>query len=618
METSRVFGRVAAAADPEMLIRCAPHLCARSYDQAHFDAVSGFVRAREKVSLGSLTLRAGNTVDFAGCNPPAAREVFIREGVAAGAIRHGGKEIDRFNARRAELLEYEIRMRRPGFLYDETRAAEFFLRKLPPEATSVRALRELLRRDPALLDFSPGDMALDEVRFDPADYPDRLEFSGVRFRLFYTFDPGDERDGAMLAVPESELNLLPDTALAYPVPGHYADFAEALLRALPKELRRQLGGIPQCAALFAKELKRDPARKALPPGEVMADFLRDALEIEVDPRRFDEVKLPEYLRLKLAVLNADGRLKCVRHDLPERFRTAAKLTARLPGTERFRQSGWIAWDPAAGTLPEEVESPPGSGRVFHPALTEEPSGQSVGIQLYLKSSEARHAHQRAVARLFGLTYAPLVKAIRRDLRFSNELRLTLMLETPAEEFASELVFAALREHSPCDLWDIRSHAGFATWGETVKVGLSDAVAAMAGELEEFTAEVSAIRRFSRRAGEAGAEIDAHLELLFAPGFLRRPAVWSDYRRYLRALKLRAQRAADSPGRDLQKGEALEAYAERFDAARRTVADLADSPGLYDFWLLLEECRIAVFAPEVRTAIRSPLAKLADAWAKLRF
>ena len=68
---------------------------------------------------------------------------------------------------------------------------------------------------------------------------------------------------------------------------------------------------------------------------------------------------------------------------------------------------------------------------------------------------------------------------------------------------------------------------------------------------------------------------------------------------------------------MQKGAALEAYIERFDAARRTVADLADSPGLYEFWLLLEECRIAVFAPEVRTAVRSPLAKLADAWAKLR-
>ena len=613
METSRVFARTVAAADPEALLRCAPHLCARSYDQAHFESASGFVRAREKISLGSLLIQAGRQVDFAKHDPAAAREILIRDGLVAGAVRGGGPAADKFNSLRARLLEYETRMRRSGYLYDESRAAEFFFRRLPPEALSVRALKELTGKNLALLECREEDFTAAGTGFAPADYPDFLEFAGMRFPLHYTFDPGNERDGAMLAVPESALNLLPDTALAYPVPGYCADFAEAMLRTLPKEIRRTLGGIPRCAEQFAETLKRDPTLRELPPGEVMADFLRETLEIEINPRAFDAVKLPEYLQLKLGVLNAEGKLKSVLRELPERTRTASRLSARMPGADRFRASGWTHWPPEAGILPEAVELPPGSGRKFHPALTAEESARMVGTQLFLKLPEARQTHRRAVGFLFTLEYAPLVKMIRKGLRFSNELRLTLMLTTAEAEFQTELILAALRESSDADLWEIRGGADFSCWAETVKTRLSDTADAMRGELESFVPEVSA----ARRAGDAGTEITDHLDVLFAPGFLRRPAVWRNYRRYLRALKLRAQRAADAPGKDRQKGAALGPWLERFDAARAAVPDLTTSPGLYEFWELLEECRIAVFAPEVKTAVRAPLSRLADAWEKLR-
>ena len=76
VETSRLFGRNAAAIAPEWLERSVPHLCARSYDQEHFERSSGFVRAREKVMLGGLLLHAGRQVDFSRHNPAAAREKF--------------------------------------------------------------------------------------------------------------------------------------------------------------------------------------------------------------------------------------------------------------------------------------------------------------------------------------------------------------------------------------------------------------------------------------------------------------------------------------------------------------------------------------------------------------
>ena len=82
--------------------------------------------------------------------------------------------------------------------------------------------------------------------------------------------------------------------------------------------------------------------------------------------------------------------------------------------------------------------------------------------------------------------------------------------------------------------------------------------------------------------------------------------------------MRAERLVNSPAADLRKGEVLEEYLDKFYTAWDTIGSLVNSDGLYEFWLLLEECRIAIFAPEVRCSIKSPVAKLPDFWEKLRF
>ena len=100
--------------------------------------------------------------------------------------------------------------------------------------------------------------------------------------------------------------------------------------------------------------------------------------------------------------------------------------------------------------------------------------------------------------------------------------------------------------------------------------------------------------------------------------MKSPAVLTDYTRYLRGLKLRGERAAAAPARDEAKLETIAEYAERFRLAAADVPEIADSPELYEFWLLFEECRLATFAPEVPLKRRAPLRQLESAWEQLRF
>ena len=114
------------------------------------------------------------------------------------------------------------------------------------------------------------------------------------------------------------------------------------------------------------------------------------------------------------------------------------------------------------------------------------------------------------------------------------------------------------------------------------------------------------------------ELREHLAWLFAPGFLTRPAVWTDYPRYLRAARLRAERFDGNPAKDAEKAAVLAPWREKFRLAMESSGGFGAAPALYGFWQLLEECRIAVFAPEVPLKIRNPLKNLETAWENLRF
>lgn len=85
-------------------------------------------------------------------------------------------------------------------------------------------------------------------------------------------------------------------------------------------------------------------------------------------------------------------------------------------------------------------------------------------------------------------------------------------------------------------------------------------------------------------------------------------MFDSYSRYLRGAKLRAERISSGPARDEAKLETIEAYLDRFYIAAESVSEITEKPELEAFWLLTEECRLAVFAPEVTPGRARPAEK----------
>ena len=130
-------------------------------------------------------------------------------------------------------------------------------------------------------------------------------------------------------------------------------------------------------------------------------------------------------------------------------------------------------------------------------------------------------------------------------------------------------------------------------------------------------EVRRLQQLLREGSPAELDSEADLELYFRPGVFRTPELFERTGHYLKALAVRLRRAADSPEKDRQKGEWLESYIRKCRIAEEAVHGIENSPGLLDFLLLLEETRIAVYAPEIRPLVKCSEKILAQAWQDLR-
>ncbi|WP_313160141.1 ATP-dependent RNA helicase HrpA, partial [Mixta calida] len=84
VETSRLWGRIAARIDPEWIEPLAQHLIKRSYSEPHWEKAQGAVMAMEKVTLYGLPIVSARKVNYGPIDPQLSRELFIRHALVEG------------------------------------------------------------------------------------------------------------------------------------------------------------------------------------------------------------------------------------------------------------------------------------------------------------------------------------------------------------------------------------------------------------------------------------------------------------------------------------------------------------------------------------------------------
>jgi ATP-dependent helicase HrpA len=605
VETSRLWGRIAARIEPQWVESLAGHLVKRSYSEPHWERKRGAVVAYEKVTLYGIPIVASRKVDYGKIDPELSRELFLRHALVEGdwETRHAF-----FQANRAlldDVGELEARARRSDILVDDETLFDFYDQRVPAEVVSAGHFdtwwRKISKSAPNLLDFKPS-MLITGPAVSEADYPDSWSFGTVELELSYQFEPGADADGVTVHVPLPVLNQLTAAPFSWQVPGLREELVVALLKSLPKPLRRQLVPVPDRAkALLAR---MTPYREPL-LGALERELSEAGVAVLREDWRLDQV--PDHLKITFRVSDGDhvlaqGKdLSALTRQLQPQL--LATLSAAGTGLQRRGLRGWDI-----GTLPQTHQRQQAGHLVTaYPALVDE--GDTVAVALLPTEAEQRRAMWAGTRRLLLLAVPGLIKLVQRGLDRQARLVLARNPDGSTEALLADCVDCAADALIAACGGPPRDADGFARLADRAHGELADAARAVLAHVQRSLTQANAAEaRLAELTGPAlapaVADVREQLAGLLGPGFVTATGAQRlpDLTRYLRAIGRRLDKLPRDPDRDRDWMHRIQTITQAYQQLRRQPGrdEVGDDPGLQRIRWMIEELRVSYFAQELRT------------------
>jgi ATP-dependent helicase HrpA len=611
VRTSRLFARTAARIDPAWLEDLGGELCRPSYSNEHWDRDRGEVVALERVTLYGLEIVSKRRVSYGRINPKQACKIFIRSALINGELNDPPEFLQHNLDLVKRLTNIEEKMRRRGYLFGPDVLAEFYSQRLPP-ISDERSLRKYIQDrggdnflrmgEKDILQLYPDDKAL-------AAFPDHFEVGEQMFPLSYRFSPGDPDDGATLRIPISSVANIPGEALEWGVPGHFEEKISALVKGLPKRYRKLLVPVSETVAIIRKELKYQEDSLYT----TLSDFVRRRFNVDIPASAWAQADIPIHLKMRIAVMGPDGNeidASRTLETLKEKRWTSDTASASEHWTEarrRWEREGLTTWD--FDRLPETVSVGPFVNA--YPALV--PREEGPDIRLFATENQARQTHPKGVRSLFYLRFKKDLDFIRHYLILPEDLQLHVLYFGGKETVEKSLMEALQKEVLEKD---IRSKIEFTTYADDMthtlfekSHALTDAVFQIIRAYQKVrTVHKSALKdpRGSISIKNMCAEVAQELEKLIPKDFILAYSLDRHVHipRYLEALKLRLERGRYDPAKDQVKAERVSPFARALECLQEKFAG-NPSPeiraALDEFRWMLEELKVSVFAPELKTA-----------------
>ncbi|OEZ01788.1 MULTISPECIES: ATP-dependent RNA helicase HrpA [Stenotrophomonas] len=619
LDTQKVWGLTNAAIEPDWVIAELPHLLLRKHFDPHWSRAQGQVLASEQISLFGLVLAPKKPVHYGRIAPGEAHDIFVRQALVSGEINTRASVIADNLKVLEQAREEEAKLRRAGIVADEDWQARWYLDRIPAEIHSATGLdawwKGLAPEKRRALAWSLGDLLPGEGS-DAERYPKYLPLGDARLALHYRFEPGSEDDGVSLDVPLHLLNALDPARLSWLAPGFVADKASALIRSLPKAMRRNYVPAPDFGRAFAEAF---PAPTADDLRGELARFLSRATGAQVSALDFDETALDAHLRMNLRLHDAQGKLLATSRDLDAlraRFGEQAgdafaQRAGRALAAEGLREF------PAAA-IPLQV--PGEAGVPAYPALVD--AGETASLRIFADRNEALEQHPRGVRRLLEIALADKAKQARKQLPVPPKTGLLYAAIESQERLRGDLVDAAMNAVLAEGLGEIRDPGTFAKRRDAAGRELFGEAMARLKLAENILGHVAELKPLLEAPlmGWARGNLDdleQQLASLVHPGFLREtPAdALAQYPRYLRAMILRSERAKRDPPRDQARMLELRPFLDALDEAQ--ARGLRERPQWQALRWDLEELRVSLFAQELGAKTGISAKKLAQRVAALR-
>ena len=683
VETSRLWARTNAAIEPQWIEEVGKHLISVQYSEPHWSLSSGAAVAYAKGTLFGLTIYADRPVQYARVDAVAAREIFIQSALVEGQWHTQHKFYLRNQRALAEVEELEARLRRRDLRVDDSVLFAFYDARIPAHVTDVRAFdkwwKQARLEDDNFLDFNPEKLINEEAAdYDDSQFPrqwvQRTDSGELTLDLRYEYAPtagvggarteAAKRDGVAVQVPILFLNQLSPEPFRWQIPGLRHELVTALIKSLPKAIRRNFVPAPDVARAACAALEEDysPATDELLPS--LALVLRRLRGVVVEPEAFNWDAVPEHLKMGFQVRNARNKilgegkdLRALQQQLHKEIRSAladslgasdeamAKMVALAQGGSGSSGGSSNASGPAAsakkgakspakgtqaetgasggvrevtgltafpadmfpdGAIPRKVQRVIATQAVNgYPALVDE--GSSVGLRIFPTEAEQLHAQRRGIIRLLQLQVPSPVRYVSEHLSHKEKIVFTQNPHGSIDELIRDCTVAALDHlvpHTP-----IFTHAAYSELYEHVRAELIETVFDVTKLVAEILSEATALKKAIKKATSlttmhAVSDVKAQMENLVYPGFVAQTGYDQlvHLPRYLKAAQVRLTKLGPNLHRDNQLMLTVQDLEDSYDNAVKSLpAGTIVPDALRRVNWMIEELRVSFFAQELGTA-----------------
>jgi ATP-dependent helicase HrpA len=617
VETTRLYARGIAHVEPTWIERVGKHLIVKHYAQPQWDAKSGQVLAHERGTLYGLLIYHGRRVNYAGIDPVASREIFIREALALRDWENAWPFFMQNNKLIREIEVLEHKARRPDFLVDEQLLYQFYESQIPSQVTDAVSFdkwyRTQSKAQPKLLFLSKEDILKRDVSgVTHETYPKTVSFRGLELKLDYHFEPGSLKDGVTMTVPVFALNQIDAVVCEWLVPGMLKEKIVGLLKSLPPKARHRVQPVNETAQVFIDQAQSQQWTGDKPLLEALRDFCKDKTQLPIVLTDFKSETLPAHCFMNYRVIDEHGRMLELGRNLAalrSEFGTQAQASFVQHAAQEVSDTldvpdTFTSW--SFGELPELIEiERAGKSLVGFPAFKD--AGDHVTLQVMDDEAVAHSLHKAGLRRLFMLQMKEQVRFVEKNLpNIATVAMQAISYGLPYKsqpELAAEVLETTFDRAFLLTPWPA-SAAAF----EARLIEGRARVTLIAQEimrlLQAIVTELGVVQKKTglfKPAPAAATDVAQQIAVLFPKHFLcsTMPTQLAHYPRYLKAIGVRADKFKTDPARDTRLLAELQPLLVRYQRERANRQGQDDAQLTQLRWLL-EELRVSLFAQELKT------------------
>ncbi|EIJ0968114.1 ATP-dependent RNA helicase HrpA [Vibrio vulnificus] len=609
VETSKLWGRIIAKIQPEWIEPLAKHLIKRSHSEPHWSKKQSAVMAYEKVMLYGIPIVPQRLVNYGNIDASVSREIFIRSALVEGDWETKHAFFKQNRKLLLEVEELEHKSRRRDILVDDEELFQFYDQRVGTEVVSGRHFdtwwKQASKKEPELLNFEKEMLFKgDASHVTDLDYPNFWHQNGLKLKLSYQFEPGDDSDGVTVHIPLPILNQIDPAGFDWQIPGLRHELVVSLIKSLPKTLRKNFVPAPNYADAF---LSRVTAME-MPLLDALEKELRRMTGATVLREDWKLDQVPDHLKVTFrAVDERNRKLKEHKdlHELKESLKEKVQETLSKVADDDIEQQGLHTW--SFGELPQVYQQKRGGYQVkAFPALVD--NKDSVEIKLYETEQEQISAMQAGQRRLILLNVPSPIKYLHANLPNKSKLGLYFNPYGKVLDLIDDCIACGvdkLIEEQGGLVWEPEK---FEALKEHVRAELGDTVVDIAKQVETILTTAFNINKKLKGKIDftmafALSDIKAQIEGLIFKGFATECG-WKrlpDILRYMKAIERRMEKLPIDPNKDRLHMLKIESVVKDYkELLNKIPKGLAVPENVKEIRWMIEELRVSFFAQQLGT------------------